>query len=87
MNEIKITEKEAYTYLTSVKSNIEMGMPEVLARPYFVMVKGYGDDWENYSELNTDDLDNDNVIDAGYEDYQLWLNDTFANLNNKGVFN
>lgn len=84
---IEIDEFKAEIYLTNAKIMMLAGVPEILASPYIVMVKGYGDDWDNYSELTFDDLDNDNVVDAGYEDYQLWLNDTLANLNNKGVLN
>lgn len=77
---IKITDEEAEQYLKTVKMLAELGVPNIFNAPYIVMVKGYGDDWDEYSELTTDDLDNENVVDAGYEDYELWLNDTFANL-------
>lgn len=57
-----------------------------------VMVKGYGDDWENYTGIykeDYEDMDNDEILDllADYEDYQLWgvppLNEglNLANLN------
>ena len=81
---IKITEQQAFDYLTSVKTQMDMGIEQRVAAPYFVMVKGYGEDWEEYNELNLDDLENENVLDAGYEDHQLWLNDTFINLELKG---
>ena len=82
---IKITEEQAETYLRGTRTMRNAGIVETLASPYIVMVKGYGDDWDNYSELTVDDLENDNVVDAGYEDYQLWLNDTLHNLVDKGV--
>lgn len=77
---IEVTDKGAELYLKNARKNMEIfGMSEQLALPYIVMVKGYGDDWDNFSELTFDDLDNENVVDAGYEDYQLWLNDTLTN--------
>lgn len=77
---IEITDGAAEKYLKNAKFLMSsLGMSEQLALPYIVMVKGYGDDWDNFSELTLDDLDNDNVVDAGYEDYQLWLNDTLTN--------
>lgn len=83
---IEITDKGAELYLTNARKNINnFGMSEVVALPYIVMVKGYGDDWDNFSELTFDDLDNENVVDAGYEDYQLWLNDSLTNLVDKGA--
>lgn len=82
---IKITDKQAEKYLIGAKTLYQAGVPEKIALPYVVMVKGYSDDWEEYTELNFDDLDNDNVVDAGYEDYQLWLNDSLENLLNNGV--
>ena len=69
---IKITEQEAETWLKAVKLLTDNGVPGHIAESYICMVKGYGDDWEEYNELTVDDLENDNVIDAGYEDYQLW---------------
>ena len=82
---IEITDVAAHKYLENAKFLMaNLGMDERVALPYIVMVKGYGDDWDNFSELTFDDLENENVIDAGYEDYQLWLNDTLTNLVNKG---
>lgn len=82
---IEVTDKGAELYLIRARENMQyLGMSEVIAMPYIVMVKGYEDDWDNFSELTFDDLDNDNIVDAGYEDYQLWLNDTLTNLVNKG---
>ena len=77
---IEVTDKGAELYLINARKNMTLfGMSEQLALPYIVMVKGYGDDWDEFNELTFDDLDNDNVVDAGYEDYQLWLNDTLTN--------
>lgn len=82
---IEITDVAAHKYLENAKFLMgSLGMDERVALPYIVMVKGYGDDWDNFSELTFDDLENENIIDAGYEDYQLWLNDTLTNLVNKG---
>lgn len=79
MRSIKITEEQAEEYLKGVKVLVDLGVEGYIAEPLWVMVKGYGDDWEEYSQLTVDDLENDNVIDAGYEDYQLWYNDHWAN--------
>lgn len=81
---IKINDVQAAKYLAAGRLMMSTGVEEQLAFPYIVMVKGYGDDWDEYSELTLDDLDNENVIDAGYEDYELWLNDTLTNLKMKG---
>lgn len=77
---IEVTDKGAEVYLINARRNMTIfGMDERLALPYIVMVKGYGDDWDEFTELTFDDLDNENIVDAGYEDYQLWLNDSLTN--------
>jgi hypothetical protein len=85
MKPISITEQQAEQYLSGVQVLLDLGVPGHIAQPFWVMVKGYGDDWENYSELTVDDLENENVVDAGYEDYQLWLTDAMQNRLNKEV--
>lgn len=81
---IEINDVVAELYLKNAQYLMSLGVPEKIALPYIVMVKGYGDDWDEFTELNFDDLENGNVVDAGYEDYQLWLNDTLTNLVEKG---
>lgn len=81
----KITDVQAEQYLQNVKMLRSIGVRDTIAAPYIVMVKGYADDWNNYTELTEEDLENDNVVDAGYEDYEFWLNDTLSNLVDNGI--
>lgn len=43
---------------------------EEFAGNWVVMAKGYDNDWENYTEIMPDEIDN--VKNGDYADYQLW---------------
>jgi hypothetical protein len=43
---------------------------ESFAGEWMVVCKGYEDDWDNYTELDTDDLDS--VAEGCYDQFQIW---------------
>jgi hypothetical protein len=59
--QIDLTVSEAKVLLSVI------GMLDI--KGYMVMAKGYGDDYENWTELGFYDIDNI----ADYTDHQLWL--------------
>lgn len=42
-------------------------------REYYLVAKGYNGDFDNYTEVLPEEVEN--VEENMYEDYQLWLND------------
>lgn len=63
-NAILLTQEQAEAILQLQLAN------EGFLSDYFVMAKGYNDDWENYTELTTEDLEN--VAEGCYTNYELW---------------
>lgn len=65
---IKISQAQAVNFLR------ERLKDEKAFYKYFLVAKGYNDDWENYTEVLPEEIEN--VEEDMYEDYQLWLSDS-----------
>lgn len=64
---IKLTQEQAEAVL-----QLKL-IDETFANDYFLMVKGYNDDWDNYTEVLPEELEN--VAEGMYDDHELWLTD------------
>ncbi len=63
---VDITQEQPEAILQVQKLNPDISF----AGEWMLVCKGYDDDWEEYTEIDTGDLDS--VADGAYDHFQMW---------------